>query len=86
MILFSIPTDFVLNFSGVTTVIYGPYTGKKDNFISKLCLKQTLFFRLLVMTGRVSDPDPVFLSGSGYNFQIYLDPVSAPGSQGKKDY
>ena len=43
-ILFSIPTDFVLNFSGVTTVIYGPYTGKKDNFISKLWLKQTLFF------------------------------------------
>ena len=43
-ILFSIPTDFVLNFSGVTAVKDGPYTGKKDNFISKLWLKQTLFF------------------------------------------
>ena len=35
---------------------------------------------------RVSDPNPVFLPGSGFGFQISLDPdpVSAPGSRSKK--
>ena len=33
---------------------------------------------------RASDPDPVFLSGSGSGAQIYLNPVSTPGFLSKK--